>query len=74
MSDELVINTHGRWQPFEVLARQNHETGKTYKITVEGDCLFAVSKDVPTNGIQTNEITYTKDDTNRLWIKTKGEQ
>lgn len=73
MSDELVINTHGRWQPFEVLAHQEHEIGKTYKISVQGDCLFAVSKDVPTNGIQTNEITYTKDDTNRLWIKTKGE-
>ena len=73
MADELVINTHGRWQPFEVLAHQEHEIGKTYKISVQGDCLFAVSKDVPTNGIQTNEITYTKDDTNRLWIKTKGE-
>ena len=73
MADELIIETHGRWQPFEVVAHQEHEVGKTYHITVEGDCLLAVSEGVPTGGIQTNEITYTKDDKNRLWIKTKGD-
>lgn len=72
MSDELIIETKGKWQPFEAMTQQTFEVGKTYKINVQGDCLFAISKDRPTAGIGTNEITYTKDSENTLWIKTKG--
>ena len=68
----LVIETKGKWQPFEAMVNQTHEVGHTYKIEVQGVCEFAISKDRPTAGMRTNEITYTKDDTNRLWIKTGG--
>ena len=72
--EPLIIETKGTWQPFEAAARQEHEVGQTYKVTINGNCLFAISKENerPTAGIQTNEITYTKDDTNILWIKTGG--
>ena len=73
MADELIVNTLGKWQPFEAMTGQTHEAGHTYKITVRGECLFAISAEKPTAGIGTNEITYTKDNNNILWIKTKGE-
>ena len=68
--ESLIIETKGKWQPFEVLAKIEFEIGKTYKLNFAGVCEVAVSKDKPTIGIKTNEITYTKDDVNRLWIKT----
>ena len=70
--EPLVIETKGKWQPFEYMTGQELEVGKTYKITVKGKCEFMISKDKPTFGIQTNEFPYTKDNTNRLWIKTGG--
>lgn len=70
--EPLVIETKGKWQPFEAMVNQTHEVGHTYKIEVKGVCEFAISKDRPTAGMSTNVITYTKDDTNRLWIKTGG--
>ena len=68
--DELVIETKGKWQPFEAMTQQTFEVGKTYKIKVDGNCQFMISKDRPTFGFGTNEITYTKDNDNTLWIKT----
>lgn len=68
----LVIETKGKWQPFEAMVNQTHEVGHTYEINVQGVCEFAISKDRPTAGMRTNKIVYTKDDTNRLWIKTGG--
>jgi hypothetical protein len=68
----LIIETKGKWQPFEAMTGQEMEVGHTYKIEVAGVCEFAISKDRPTGGMGTNSITYTKDDTNRLWIKTGG--
>ena len=72
MSDELIIETKGKWKPFEYISGQTFEVGKTYKINIVGVCEFAISQDTPTNGLKTNEIEYTKDDTNTLWIKTGG--
>ena len=71
MSDELIIETKGKWQPFEVMTKQTFEMGKTYKINVDGNCLFAISKDRPTSGMGADEITYIKDSENTLWILTK---
>ncbi len=68
----LVIETKGKWQPFEAMVNQTHEVGHTYEINIQGLCEFAISKDRPTAGMRTNKIVYTKDDTNRLWIKTGG--
>lgn len=66
----LVIETKGKWQPFEVMANTQFVVGQTYNIKVQGKCEFMISKDRPTFGIQTNEFPYTKDNVNRLWIKT----
>lgn len=67
----LIIETKGKFQPFEAMIGQTLEVGKTYNIKVEGKCEFMISKDRPTCGIQTNEFPYTKmGDDNRLWIKT----
>ena len=71
-SEPIIIETKGKWQPFEAMTNQTFEVGKTYKIKVQGDCLFAISKDRPTSGFGTNEITYTKDNDTQLWIKTGG--
>ena len=57
---------------FEYMAKVKFEIGKTYKIQIQGDCMFAISKEKPTNGLKTNEIEYTKDSNNILWIKTGG--
>lgn len=71
--EPLIIETKGKWQPFEAMTGQELEVGKTYEIKVAGKCEFAISKDRPTAGLVANEIVYTKDSENRLWIKTKGE-
>lgn len=68
----LVIETKGKWQPFEAMVNQTHEVGHTYEINIQGLCEFAIAKDRPTAGIRTNKIVYTKDDINKLWIKTGG--
>lgn len=67
----MIINTHGSWFKFEEVAKTKFEIGKTYKIEVDGLCEFAISKNKPTIGIVTNEINYTKNETNTLWVKTK---
>ena len=68
----LIIETKGKFQPFEAMTGQTFEQGKTYKINVAGKCEFAISKDRPTSGFGANEITYTKDNDTQLWIKTGG--
>ena len=70
--EPLIIETKGKWQPFEAMTGQDFEVGKTYRINIQGQGEFAVSVDRPTAGILTNEIVYTKDDSNKLWIKTGG--
>ena len=68
--EPLIIETKGKWQPFEAMANVQFVVGQTYNIKVQGKCELMISKDRPTFGIQTNEFTYTKDNANRLWIKT----
>lgn len=70
--EPIIVETKGKWQPFENMTQQTLEVGKTYHITLAGVCEVAVSADRPTVGIKTNVIDYTKDDTNKLWIKTGG--
>lgn len=66
----MIIETRGKWQPFEVMSGETLEIGKTYNIKVDGNCEFSISKNIPTVGIRTNEISYTKDSEHILWIKT----
>ena len=68
--DTLIIDTKGKWQPFEAMVGQVFEVGKTYHIHVAGICEFGLSESVPLAGIQTNDINYTKNDKIKLWIKT----
>lgn len=70
--EPLIIETKGKWQPFEAMTGQELEVGKTYDIKIQGKCEFAISKDRPTFGFGSNKIIYTKDNVNRLWIKTGG--
>lgn len=66
----LFIETKGTWQPLESMLNIVLEKDKTYSIKIEGSCELMISKDRPTFGISTNEITYKKDGINKLWIKT----
>lgn len=66
----LIIETKGKWQPFEAMISEEMEVGKTYHIHVDGICEFGLSEGVPQAGMQTNNITYTKNDKIKLWIKT----
>lgn len=66
----LNITTRGKWVLLESLLAQPMELGKSYKVKVAGHCQFMVSEKEPTTGMVTNEITYTKDGTNKLWVKT----
>ena len=68
--EPLVIDTKGKWQPIEAMVGQEFEVGKTYHIHIDGVCEFGLSEGVPECGIQTNDITYTKNDKIKLWIKT----
>lgn len=74
MTDEVIeqaqpqqINTHGRWVKYSEY--QPLETGKSYRVTVQGDCLMALSKVEPTVGIKTNSMEFTASEYS-LWIKT----
>ena len=71
-SEPIIVETKGKWQPFEAMTLETLEVGKTYHIELGGVCEVAVSVDRPTNGIIASSIDYTKDETNRLWIKTGG--
>ncbi len=66
----LNITTRGKWVLLESLLAQPMEIGKSYKVKIAGHCQFMVSENEPTTGMVTNEITYTKDETNKLWVKT----
>lgn len=68
--EPLIIETKGKFQPFEAMTGQKLEVGKTYEIKVQGKCEFAISKDRPTAGLSSNEIRYTKNSDAQLWIKT----
>ena len=70
-AEPIVVETKGKWLDFEIATRQTFEVGKTYKITVGGNCLFAISPTQPTYGFGANEITYTKEEGLTLWIYTK---
>lgn len=67
----MIIDTKGKWQPLEAMTGEQMEVGKTYKIHIDGVCEFGLSEDKPLAGIQTNDITYTKNDKIKLWIRTK---
>lgn len=68
--EPMQIYTRGEWADLELLMPQGMEVGKIYRIAVKGHCQFAVSAEKPTAGIVTNEITFTKQDGLKLWIKT----
>lgn len=70
--ESLIIETKGKFQPFEAMTGQTLEVGKTYNISIQGKCEFAISKDRPTAGLVANEIRYTKNSGTQLWIKTGG--
>lgn len=65
-----IITTGGLWKHFEEAMKTEFEIGKTYDIRVDGRCEFMISKDKPKLGIKTNQITYTADAENKLWVKT----
>lgn len=64
------VRTGGKWVLVEEFLSQKFEIGKTYHIKVKGNCEFMISKDEPTMGIKTNEITFKKETDVNLWIKT----
>lgn len=68
--EPMQINTHGQWETLEHFMQQELEVGKTYRIAVKGHCQFMISAEKPAFGITTNEITFTKQDGLKLWIKT----
>lgn len=70
VAEPLVVHTGGDWMLLERITGKEMEVGKTYHIKVSGRCQFMVSKDKPTFGMVTNEITYTKQPDMNLWIKT----
>ena len=78
MDDEVIeeqpkeptrVNTHGRWMKYSEF--EPLEVGKSYRVTVAGDCMMALSKNTPTIGIKTNSFEFTASDEYSLWIMTK---
>lgn len=73
MSEPLIIETKGTWQPFEAMTQQELEVGHTYNIEVQGVCEFAILHDRPSGeGLSSNNIKYKKEENKFLWIKTGG--
>lgn len=68
--EPIQVYTKGKWEDLEVLTDKEMEVGKTYRIKVSGHCQFSVSAEKPIAGIATNEITFTKQEGLKLWIKT----
>lgn len=68
--ESAIVRTGGEWEDFEEAAEQELEIGKTYRIKAKGRCEFMISENKPISGIATNEITYTKQEGMKLWIKT----
>lgn len=78
MDDEVIeepvkqptkVNTHGKWMKYSEF--QELETGKSYRVTVAGDCMMALSKNTPTIGIKTNIFEFTASPEYELWVLTK---
>lgn len=79
MTDEEVIkepakqptkvNTHGRWMKYSEF--EPLEVGKSYRVSVAGDCMMALSKNTPTIGIKTNSFEFTASPEYELWVLTK---
>ena len=78
MDDEVIeeqpkeptkVNTHGRWMKYSTF--EPLEVGKSYRVTVAGDCMMALSKNTPTIGIKTNSFEFTASQEYELWIMTK---
>lgn len=70
VAEPMQIYTKGKWEDLERITDKEFEIGKTYNIKVSGHCQFMISAEKPTFGITTNEITFTKQDGLKLWIKT----
>lgn len=68
--EPIQIYTKGKWEDLEPLMPHEMEVGKVYHIAAKGHCQFMISAEKPTFGITTNEITFTKQDGLKLWIKT----
>lgn len=74
MSEEVIkepvkVNTHGRWMKYSEF--EPLEIGKSYRVTVAGDCMMALSKTKPTVGIKTNSMEFTASEY-ELWILTNN--
>ena len=70
--EPIIIETKGMWVDFEEITEQTFEEGKTYDIKVGGKCQFMIAPKKPIGqGLRANEITYTKEENNKLWIKTR---
>ena len=78
MDDEVIeeqpkeptkVNTHGRWMKYSTF--EPLEVGKSYRVTVAGDCMMALSKNTPTIGIKTNSFEFTASDEYELWVMTR---
>lgn len=78
MTDEVIeeqpkqptkVNTHGKWMKYSEF--EPLEVGKSYRVSVAGDCMMALSKNTPTIGIKTNKFEFTASDEYELWVLTK---
>ena len=68
----IIVETKGKWLDFEFATQQNFEIGKTYKITLKGDCMFAISPTKPEEeDFISNRVWFTKKEGKILWIKTR---
>ena len=65
------IRTGGRWKKLAECVNTEFENGKTYRVSIKGTCQFMLSQKRPSFGIETNEITFTKEEGIEAWIKTK---
>ena len=68
--EPINVATNGQWLAFENIMAKEFEVGKTYHVKFAGRCEIMISKDMPTVGVSTNEITFTKQPDMYLWIKT----
>lgn len=68
--EPMTVATRGEWLLLEDIMAKEFEVGKTYHIKFSGRCEIMISKDMPTVGMSTNEITFTKQPDTYLWIKT----
>ena len=69
--EPINIRTGGRWKKLAECVNTEFENGKTYRVSIKGTCQFMLSQKRPSFGIETNEITFTKEEGIEAWIKTK---